>query len=238
MKTPTTVLSHLAHSKAVPSRPGFTELCQRAVRSGPILASRLGPGPTAMQRRAKRTFDITCSLTGLILAAPLLALVALAVKLTSPGPVFFRHVRVGYRGKPFTMLKFRTMRTGAPRQVDTDGRTLVREGDVRLTPVGNLLRRGLDELPQLVNVLRGEMALVGPRPDEPYHLAYYEEGWHHRLTVRPGITGLPQVAGRRALPWAERVALDNAYISCLSLRLDAQVLLRTVSAIWSNEGNA
>lgn len=200
----------------------------------------------------KRTIDVTGSAVMLMVCAPLLATIALAVKVSSKGPVFFRQQRVGQYGKRFTFLKFRSMYAnndqeqhkeyvkrliaGNAERISLDGRN---EGvyklanDRRITPIGRILRRtSLDELPQFLNVLWGDMSLVGPRPPIPYELAAYET-WHRRrlLQVKPGITGLWQVEGRNRIPFDEMVRLDLQYATSWTPLLDFKILLRTPSAV-------
>jgi lipopolysaccharide/colanic/teichoic acid biosynthesis glycosyltransferase len=175
--------------------------------------------------------------------APLLALISLAIRLDSPGPVLFHQTRVGAGGRPFVMHKFRSMRQGAEAELEqvrhldeTGGPIFKIHNDPRLTRVGRLLRRpSLDELPQLWNVLRGEMSLIGPRPPLPEEVAQYLE-WHKkRLEVRPGMTGLWQVSGRSLLSFDEMVLLDLYYIENWSLWLDFKILLRTApQVLWGN----
>jgi undecaprenyl phosphate N,N'-diacetylbacillosamine 1-phosphate transferase len=158
-------------------------------------------------------------------------LIAAAVRLDSPGPALFRQDRVGRGGRVFTLYKFRSMKRGAKPLRRDDGSSLVHADDERFTRVGKLIRCGLDELPQLWNVLKGDMSLVGPRPDEPDHVRLYTERDRTKLTVLPGITGMPQVSGRNTIPWKERIAIDLEYIQKRSLLLDLKILLRTVSEV-------
>lgn len=192
----------------------------------------------------KRAIDLVTSATGLVLASPLFLLVALAIKLESRGPVLFRQTRIGRGGKSFTLYKFRSMKAGAeeekPVLADLDqaqGLYFKIRNDPRTTRVGRFLRRtSLDELPQLVNVLRGEMSLVGPRPALPEEVEKYEE-WHkRRLEVQPGLTGMWQVMGRSDLPFDEMVMLDLYYIENWSLWLDLKILLRTVPSVLTGRG--
>jgi len=165
----------------------------------------------------------------LIAVAPALIVCALAVRVSSPGPVLFRQRRLGRYGKPFQLFKFRSMISGAPDLRNGDGSTVCRTNDPRVTGVGRLLRRtSLDELPQLFNILRGEMSLVGPRPDQVDQLSYYTAGEARKLDVKPGLTGLAQIGGRNSISWQQRKALDVAYVENQSLRLDVQILLRTI----------
>jgi lipopolysaccharide/colanic/teichoic acid biosynthesis glycosyltransferase len=169
---------------------------------------------------------------GLALAAssPLLGLAALAIKLEDRGPVLYRQRRIGLNGEEFDLVKLRTMVVGAERQ---GAGWAVNEGDARITRVGRLLRRlSLDELPQLWNVVRGEMSLVGPRPTLAYQVERYTPRQRRRLEVRPGITGWAQIHGRARLPWEERIELDVWYVDHRSARLDLKILLRTPLALF------
>jgi exopolysaccharide biosynthesis polyprenyl glycosylphosphotransferase len=205
----------------------------------------------------KRMFDVGGSLITLILLSPLLALIAALIKLTSKGPVFFRQTRVGQYGEKFTFLKFRTMDARNNSSIHKDyvrrfisGKAYFNEGehgqspvyklvdDTRVTRVGRFLRRSsLDELPQLLNVLKGEMSLVGPRPPIPYECDDYEL-WHRRrlLEAKPGITGLWQVNGRSKTTFDDMVRLDLRYARSWSLWLDIKILLKTPQAVLSREG--
>ncbi len=175
-----------------------------------------------------RALDLAGASLGLLLGWPLLALSALAVRLTMGSPVLFRQVRVGRDERPFTLLKLRTMNEAR----DEQGRLL--PGRQRLTRVGRVLRAtSLDELPQLWNVLRGEMSLVGPRPLHVDYLPYYTPRERLRHQVRPGITGLAQVRGRNRLTWDERLELDAQYVERKSLALDLRLLLETVGKVLS-----
>jgi lipopolysaccharide/colanic/teichoic acid biosynthesis glycosyltransferase len=182
----------------------------------------------------RRAFDVVASLALLTLFAPVLALAAIAIRLESRGPVIYRQRRIGLAEAPFDMLKLRTMVHGA----EAMGAGLaVNEGDWRITRVGALLRRtSLDELPNLVNVLRGEMSLIGPRPTIPVQVAQYTERQRGRLCVRPGITGWAQVNGRASLSWNERIELDLFYIENRSLRLDLKILARTAALVLGGSG--
>ena len=174
----------------------------------------------------KRLIDILLSLIGLILLVIPFGIIALAIKLDSKGPVFFRQARVGKKGRSFKVWKFRTMIQDA--QSKGLGVT-VAEDDDRITRVGRFLRNlGLDELPQLINVLVGDMSLVGPRPTLAYQVDHYDDFQRRRLEVRPGITSLAVVSGRNALCWEERIKLDVWYIDHWSLRLDLSILFRTL----------
>lgn len=185
-----------------------------------------------MAQVVKRSIDLTGALVGLLLLSPVLLAVALAVKLSSPGPVFYVQERVGRGGRPFRLVKFRTMAVGADRHG-----TRIHEADPLITPVGHWLRRfSLDELPQLCNILAGDMSLVGPRPALPRLVERLSPVERRRLAVRPGLTGWAQVQGRNALPWAERIVLDIWYVDHWSLWLDLQILLRTVAVVLRGAG--
>jgi lipopolysaccharide/colanic/teichoic acid biosynthesis glycosyltransferase len=182
----------------------------------------------------RRMFDIVVALLALALSAPLLLLAALAIRVESRGPVFYRQRRSGLDGEPFDMLKLRTMVDGAEH---IGAGLAVNAGDARITRVGALLRRtSLDELPNLVNVLRGEMALIGPRPTLPAQVAQYTERQRGRLAVKPGITGWAQVNGRASLPWSERIELDLYYVEHRSLALDMKILARTPALVLGGGG--
>ncbi|MEA2183348.1 MAG: hypothetical protein QOF69_2533 [Solirubrobacteraceae bacterium] len=182
----------------------------------------------------RRAFDIAVSASLLAGTSPLLALAIVAIRLESPGGAFYRQRRVGLDGREFELLKLRTMVDGA----EFVGAGLaVNAGDPRITRVGRILRRtSLDELPNLVNVLRGEMAIVGPRPTIPAQVAQYTERERGRLAIRPGITGWAQVNGRTSLPWAQRIELDLWYIEHRSWRLDVRILLRSARMVFGGEG--
>ena len=183
--------------------------------------------------RVKRAIDVVGAAAGLALAAPILALAACAIKLEDNGPVFFRQMRLGRGEEPFEVLKLRTMTVDAEK-IRSDG--VVEEGDPRITRVGALLRRtAVDELPQLWNVLRGEMSLVGPRPVPLPHLERYDERQRRRLEVRPGLTGWAQIHGRASLPWPERIELDVWYVEHRSLRVDASILARTAGVLFRRD---
>jgi exopolysaccharide biosynthesis polyprenyl glycosylphosphotransferase len=195
-------------------------------------------------QRVKRGMDIVVALVGLTLGAPFLGLIALAIRLDSPGPVIFHQTRVGTGGKLFEVFKFRSMREGAEEELEqlrelneAEGHLFKIREDPRKTRVGRFLRRtSLDELPQLWNVLRGEMSVVGPRPPTPDEVANYQE-WHkRRLDGRPGLTGLWQVSGRSSLNFDETVLLDVYYIENWSLWLDFKILLRTIPTVLFGNG--
>jgi lipopolysaccharide/colanic/teichoic acid biosynthesis glycosyltransferase len=174
----------------------------------------------------RRGVDIAVSAVVLILTSPLLTLAALAIRLESRGPVIYSQPRAGLHGEVFEVLKLRTMIDGAEH---VGAGLAINANDSRITRVGALLRRtSLDELPNLVNVLRGEMSLIGPRPTLPAQVEQYSPRQRGRLAIRPGITGWAQVNGRASLPWEERIELDLFYISHRSLGLDVRILARTV----------
>jgi lipopolysaccharide/colanic/teichoic acid biosynthesis glycosyltransferase len=181
-----------------------------------------------------RAADVVVAGLALLLLAPVLALAAIAIKLDSRGPVIYRSRRAGRDGRPFELLKLRTMHPGAdPVGVGTP----VLEGDPRVTRVGRLLRRlSIDELPNLVNVLRGELAIVGPRPTLEAQVAQYTPHQRRRLEVRPGITGWAQVNGRAGIPWEERIELDVWYVDHRSWGLDLRILARTARLLLTGHG--
>ena len=182
----------------------------------------------------RRAVDIVVSAVALAVAAPVLALAALAIRLESPGGALYRQRRIGRDGRPFEVIKLRTMVQGAER---IGAGFAVAAGDARITRVGALLRRtSLDELPNLVNVLRGEMSLIGPRPTLPHQVAAYDARQRGRLAVRPGITGWAQVNGRASLPWPERIELDLYYIEHRSLALDLEIVRRSLRVLVAGEG--
>jgi len=177
-----------------------------------------------------RTLDVAIAGAGLVVTSPLLAVAALAVKLEDGGPVLYRQTRVGRGGADFELLKLRTMVVGAEK---LGAGWAVNRGDSRITRVGRVLRKlSLDELPQLWNVVRGEMSVIGPRPTLRYQVDRYDERQRHRLDVRPGITGWAQIHGRAAIPWAERIELDLWYVEHRSPRIDLRILLRTPLALF------
>jgi lipopolysaccharide/colanic/teichoic acid biosynthesis glycosyltransferase len=181
-----------------------------------------------------RLLDLVIAGLLLVVSAPLLGLAALAIKLESHGPVFYRQLRVGRDGRPFELWKLRTMVRGAERM---GAGIYVLEGDPRITRVGRVLRRfSLDELPNLINVLRGDLAVVGPRPTVQEQVDRYTERQRRRLEVKPGITGWAQVNGRTSLPWPERIELDVWYVEHRSLRLDLGILARTARMLATGHG--
>ncbi|MBA3261999.1 MAG: sugar transferase [Thermoleophilaceae bacterium] len=201
-----------------------------------------GTSPSTMA--IKRAVDVVLSAAGLVVLAPLMLVIAIAVRFSSKGPALFRQVRAGRDGKPFKILKFRTMCHDAEERISEvispdemiEPMFKLRK-DPRVTPVGRYLRRtSLDELPQLLNVLRGDMSLVGPRPEELWLVDRYGETQRFRLQMRPGLTGPMQVHGRGELNFQERLAVEREYVENYSIRKDLQILLRTVSIIWRGPG--
>jgi lipopolysaccharide/colanic/teichoic acid biosynthesis glycosyltransferase len=188
----------------------------------------------APPRGLPRALDVALAGLGLLAGAPVLAVAAVAIKLTSRGPVLYRQQRVGRDGRTFEVYKLRTMELGAdPVGVGTP----VLEGDPRVTRVGRVLRRfSMDEIPNLVNVLRGEMAVVGPRPTLAAQVELYTPHQRRRLEVKPGITGWAQVNGRAGIPWEERIELDVWYVDHRSPRLDLEILARTLRMLASGHG--
>jgi lipopolysaccharide/colanic/teichoic acid biosynthesis glycosyltransferase len=178
-----------------------------------------------------RIIDTTLAGFGLVLASPALAVAAAAVKLEDRGPVFYRQRRVGLNGEEFELLKLRTMEVGAEHK---GAGFAVNEGDPRITRVGRLLRRlSVDEIPQLWNVVRGDMSLIGPRPTLAYQVERYTPRQRRRLEVKPGITGWAQIHGRARLPWDERIELDVWYVEHRSPWLDLKILARTPGALFA-----
>lgn len=191
-----------------------------------------------MYRYFKRFCDVVIALVALVVSSPLLLIVAILIKLTSPGPAIFVQQRVGKDGKVYDMYKFRSMCVGAEQQ---EGGVFCTKGDARVTKVGKVIRAtSIDELPQLVNIIKGEMSLIGPRPV----LTYYPKEWDEyteeelkRFDVLPGVTGWAAVHGRKTNTVEARFAYDNYYVDNLSLWLDIKILLMTVKSVLTNEGN-
>lgn len=218
-------------------------LASRSLGSG--IVTWIAPRPKAGWRgRAKRLFDVVVASTVLALLSPVFALIALVIKMTSPGPVFFRQERVGRYGEPFDMLKFRSMVVNAEEllaelQLDNEGAgpLFKMKSDPRITSIGRFIRQSsLDELPQLLNVLRNEMSLVGPRPALRAEMADWEPALYARLDVKPGITGMWQVSGRSGTTFAEYTRLDLYYVHNWSMLVDLSIMLRTIPAVLRSEG--
>jgi exopolysaccharide biosynthesis polyprenyl glycosylphosphotransferase len=215
-------------------------------RNGFPVVALSAPAELATQLQIKRLMDIVVSAAALTLLAPVFAVIALLIKRQSPGPVLFRQTRIGQGGRTFTILKFRTMVPDAEQKREAlasqslygDGRLFKIENDPRITPIGAILRRtSLDELPQLWNVLRGDMSLVGPRPPLPSEVALYNEHHYARFDVKPGITGPWQVGGRNTIHNFESVVrLETAYIRRWSLWHDLELLCRTIPVVLSRRG--
>jgi lipopolysaccharide/colanic/teichoic acid biosynthesis glycosyltransferase len=181
----------------------------------------------------KRGLDILLSLSALIVLSPLSAVITIAIRLDSNGPAIFKQERAGKNGKPFTLYKFRTMKTDA----EPFGSSPKTGTDPRLTKMGRILREySLDELPQLVNVLSGDMSVVGPRPLYLSQIAEWSERQKKRLSVKPGITGLAQVSGRAEITREEKLDLDVTYVETANLFLDAKIILRTLSRVFKRKG--
>ena len=214
-----------------------------SVASSTVLAAHLEPRGVYL-RFGKRCLDVVGAAVALVLHSPLLLFAALAIKLESRGPVFYRCTRIGKNGRPFTFLKLRSMVDGADRRRhhvvhlnEADGPVFKIANDPRVTRVGRFLRvTSIDEIPQFFNVLRGEMTLVGPRPALPHEVAQYEPWQLHRLDVLPGITCLWQISGRSRIGFQEWMRLDLEYIKHRSFLLDLKILLRTIPAVLSRDG--
>ncbi len=182
----------------------------------------------------KRGLDLVIGLVGTAITAPVVAVLALAIRLESPGHPIYRQTRAGKDGEPFSIYKLRTMVCGAE---FTGAGLAIAEGDDRITRLGGVLRRySLDELPNFWNVVRGEMSIVGPRPTVPVQVEQYTPHQRGRLAVKPGITGWAQINGRASLPWSERIELDLWYVEHRSLRLDLMILSRTARMVLSGDG--
>jgi lipopolysaccharide/colanic/teichoic acid biosynthesis glycosyltransferase len=186
----------------------------------------------AAQRRLKRVFDAAVSAGAISVIWPLLVGVGVAVRLESRGPALFVQTRAGKDGAPFEIYKFRTMAEGSEK-----GDVVVIEGDSRVTRVGAVLRAiSFDELPQLLNILKGEMSVIGPRPTLPYQVEQYTDFQRRRLEAIPGVTGWAQIHGRNSLPWPRRIELDVWYVENWSLLLDVRILLKTIPVVLGREG--
>jgi sugar transferase EpsL len=190
--------------------------------------------PGTWYRFVKRTLDLLLAGAAVVVFSPVLGLIAILVRVTSPGPALFRQRRLGLNGSVFTISKFRTM---VVHEEASLADSFTHSADPRITPIGRMLRDfRLDELPQLFNVIRGEMSIVGPRPLLPEFLAYYSERDKQRLALRPGITGWQQVNGAAQRTWEERIALDVWYVNNASIWLDLKILWRTIGVALTREG--
>jgi lipopolysaccharide/colanic/teichoic acid biosynthesis glycosyltransferase len=185
----------------------------------------------------KRAFDLAGSAVALALASPVLLVCAIAVWLDSGSPVIFTHDRLGLNGRIFRMIKFRSMYKNSADLRNEDGSTFNGPNDLRVTRMGRWLRKSsLDELPQLINVLRGEMSLIGPRPDIPDALSHYRAGDDQRLQVKPGITGWAQIHGRNSLAWEQRRDLDIEYVKKYNFWMDMRIILYTIPLVMLGHG--
>ncbi len=240
------------YSMALDSAKDFHQLTESLVNPSEIRIRRRA----WWERLIKRGVDVIFSLLVLIIGFPFFLAIALLIKITSKGPVFFAQKRIGENGEEFTLYKFRTMRVNADDSIhreftknfilgkfeksslDVDKGSVYKiTDDPRVTGIGSFLRRtSLDELPQFINILKGEMTIVGPRPPLPYEYEYYDD-WHKlRLKVKPGLTGLWQVSGRSSVPFNEMVMLDLYYIENWSLLLDLKIMLQTIPVMFRGSG--
>jgi len=198
--------------------------------------------PLDPDEQQRRVFDVIVATLGLVVFAPLLALIALLIKLESPGPVFFKQTRVGKEEEPFEIMKFRSMTVAeaGEERVDSaveDIDSFVFRPTGRMTTIGRVLRAcSLDEMPNLINVLRGEMHIVGPRPDEPELVAQYRPEWRRRHNVKPGITGLAQIKGRADLTYSETMTYDLEYVDNRSFAGDIRIILKTLGVVAGRKG--
>jgi exopolysaccharide biosynthesis polyprenyl glycosylphosphotransferase len=226
--------------------PALTDVSAARMNLRPVSGLPLvyveSPRALLAMRWSKRLFDIIGATAALAIAAPVMALIALAIKIEDGGPVVFHQIRVGLKGETFRFYKFRSMVVDAEQRLpalnsELSGVLFKIKNDPRTTRVGRLIRRlSLDELPQLLNVLQGQMSLVGPRPALPREVALYHQDVHRRLDVRPGLTGLWQVSGRSDLSWDDTVRLDLYYVDNWSLLQDLMIMMRTVGAILRPRG--
>jgi exopolysaccharide biosynthesis polyprenyl glycosylphosphotransferase len=228
--------------------PSLTDVAGPRIHTQPVAGLPLihveSPAFRGVRKWVKGLFDRTAAGLGLLLLSPVLAILAIAIKIDSRGPVFFRQKRVGLGGTEFDVMKFRSMVVDAEAMVaqlaarnESDGLLFKMRSDPRVTRVGTILRRwSLDELPQLINVVRGEMSLVGPRPPLPTEVAWYDQDVARRLLVKPGMTGLWQVSGRSDLSWDESIRLDLYYVENWSLAADLTILWKTVGAVVASRG--
>ncbi|HET8926845.1 MAG TPA: sugar transferase, partial [Microbacterium sp.] len=228
--------------------PALTDIAGPRIHSTPVAGLPLihvdYPEFTGVKLALKRTSDLVASLLGLIILSPVFLVIALTIWSTSTGPAIYRQERVGMHGRPFRMLKFRTMVVDAEQQLSSlldasegNGVLFKMRSDPRITRFGRFLRRySIDELPQLWNVIKGDMSLVGPRPPLASEVRSYERWVHRRLLVKPGITGLWQVSGRSNLSWDDSVRLDLYYVENWSLTADLIIMWRTIRAVIRSDG--
>jgi len=185
----------------------------------------------------KRAVDVVVASVSLVILSPLIVIVAISIKLTSSGPILFRQARLGKEGVPFMLYKFRTMQHNVPMVRGADGSAFVGAGDARLTPIGKFLRDyTLDEIPQLINVLRGEMSVIGPRPDLIEQFELYDELMKRKLEIKPGLACLSLLGGRNSLSWYKRAELDVYYVDHRSPRLDAEIFFKGCIAVLRRHG--
>jgi exopolysaccharide biosynthesis polyprenyl glycosylphosphotransferase len=228
--------------------PGVMDVARSRLAMRPIAGLPLlyidKPQYQGAKRFQKRAFDFTFALAALTASLPFLLIAGIAVKMTSKGPVFYKAERIGIDGKPFMMLKFRTMVDDADKELQNllsanegDGLLFKIKNDPRITPVGRVLRRfSIDELPQFINVLRQEMSVVGPRPPLRREVEAYDDDVQRRLLVKPGVTGLWQVSGRSDLPWDKAVRLDLSYVDNWSMVGDVLIIVKTLRAVLERRG--
>ncbi len=229
--------------------PALTDVAGPRIHTQPVAGLPLihvsTPKLTGGKKVAKRAFDIAIAGVLVVFLAPVFLTLALLIRVTSPGPVFYKQERIGLRGTTFNMLKFRSMRPDADSQLNlllkaqgSSGKPLFKiDNDPRITPIGKVLRKySLDELPQLLNVLGGSMSLVGPRPQRAGEVALYDDAAHRRLYVSPGMSGLWQVSGRSNLSWEESIRLDLYYVENWSLMTDVVILFKTFRAVFASTG--
>ncbi len=229
--------------------PALTDIAGPRIHIRPVAGLPLlhieEPELSGGRRLVKAMFDRTVGLLAVLALLPALLFIGIAVRLTSPGPALFRQTRIGRGGRPFTIYKFRSMHVDAETRLQalleyndrSEGVLFKIRRDPRVTGIGTVLRRySLDELPQLLNIVKGDMSLVGPRPPLPSEVEQYEMDVHRRLLVKPGLTGLWQVSGRSDLSWDEAVRLDLHYVENWSLILDFMILWRTVAAVVKGRG--
>lgn len=190
-----------------------------------------------MDLAIKRVIDVVVALFAITLFGLLMIIIAIAIKIFDPGPIFFRQSRLGKDGKPFRIFKFRSMKVNAPELRNPDGSAYTGDDDPRVTALGKFIRKtSIDELPQFFNVLFGEMSMVGPRPDQENQLQFYTEAEKEKLTVKPGITGLAQISGRNTISWEERKKLDVQYARTRSNLMDIGIMLKTIPYVLLRKG--